>query len=85
MGPASPPPPALQPSHPFPDVTWECPVSPHELVGINGAPIFIDSAITLTLVIGRVRGVVGHHVFFGGGGVGVGRFLFSFDCYHRKL
>ena len=43
------------------------------------APIFLDSANNLTLVIGQVRGIVGQHVFLGGG-VGVGRFLFTFDC-----
>ena len=72
-------PPALQPAHAFPDVTWECPVSPRELVGLIGAPIFLESADNLTLVIGQVKGVVGQHVFLGGG-VGVGRYLFSFDC-----
>ena len=32
------------------------------------APIFLDSANNLTLVIGQVRGIVGQHVFFFKGG-----------------
>ena len=62
MGPASPP--ASPPAFPsIPRRHMEVSGQPRELVGMIGAPIFLDSAITLTLVIGRVRGVVGQHVF----------------------
>ena len=47
------------------------------------APIFLDSANNLTLVIGQVRGIVGQHVFFffwGGAVLGSAFFLFTFDC-----
>ena len=52
--------------------------------GMISAPIFIDAAMpNLTVVISRVRGVVGQHVFFfGGGGVfGLAScLLVSIDC-----
>ena len=51
--------------------------------GVIGAPIFSDAAMTaeLTLVIGRVgdRGCSKATCFFWGGGVGVGKHIFSFQ------